>query len=267
MMRPSDPSFDFAHSATLIGTRLFRQSSTQDRIGLLSLIAIGTTNLALAGNIRSFPKEKAVIIDEISSSLYSTFPYFVAKALSELPIIAGLSSIFGAILYPLVGLQPNKFLTFLGLGVLHSLASQSVGLLLGAASPSSDVALALLPPTIVLNIIFDGKNIAYENTPWPLRWIPKMGLIRWGFEGLALNEFDGLTFDAAGPHRGPAVRTGAQALERLGFDPGATVRRAAVSQGKIAAACWTLSFFILSATQQKFATMKKSDHGKKKKKE
>ena len=40
------------------------QSSIQDRFGLLSLIAIGAGNLAIASTIRTFPKEKAIVTNE-----------------------------------------------------------------------------------------------------------------------------------------------------------------------------------------------------------
>lgn len=83
----------------------------------------------MASTIRSFPREKGIVTGEISSKLYNTFPYFIAKAISEIPLVAGLSALFGSILYPLVGLQKERFSTFLGLSSLHSICSQSAGLL------------------------------------------------------------------------------------------------------------------------------------------
>ena len=41
------------------------QSSIQDRFGLLSLVAIGAGNLAIASTIRTFPKEKAIVSSEV----------------------------------------------------------------------------------------------------------------------------------------------------------------------------------------------------------
>ena len=40
------------------------QSSIQDRFGLLSLVAIGAGNLAIASTIRAFPKEKLIVNSE-----------------------------------------------------------------------------------------------------------------------------------------------------------------------------------------------------------
>lgn len=232
------------------------QASIQDRVGLLSLIAIGTMNMGTASTIRAFPKEKAIVTSEIANKLYRTLPYFLAKAIAEIPLIGALTTIFGTIVYALTGLQraKGKFQTFLGLISLHAVASEAGGLMIGAVSPSSDVALALFPVAIVLNIIFDGKNISEENTPRLLRWIPKIGLVRWGFEGLALNEFDGLRFDTSGPRRGPLAKTGQDALARFGME-GKTVSQVVKAQTNIIAACWLLSFLGLSFSGQKFLAM------------
>ncbi|KAL7544685.1 hypothetical protein ACHAWF_008054 [Thalassiosira exigua] len=230
------------------------QASIMDRFGLLSLIVIGAANMGVAGTIRSFPKEKAIVSKELAASMYRAGPYFIAKAISEIPIIGVLNAIFGAIVYPLVGLRRGGFKNFLGVISLHSAASQAFGLLIGSVSPSSDVALALFPPIIVLNIIFDGKNISEENTPWAMRWINQIGLIRWAFTGLALNEFEELEFRSGGPFRGPVAKTGEEALARFGLD-GKSLQGVMGGQTKIIAGCWLLSLLGLTLTRQKFEVM------------
>ncbi|KAI2506887.1 ABC-2 type transporter [Fragilaria crotonensis] len=232
------------------------QASIQDRIGLLSLIVIGANNMAMAGTIRAFPKEKTIITGEIGSKLYMTLPYFFAKAIAEIPLIASLSALFGGIVYSLTGLQRSraKFQNFLGLVSLHTIASEAIGLMIGSISSSSDVALALFPPIVVLNIIFDGKNISEENIPKLLRWLPKIGLVRWGFEGLAINEFQGLKFDTGGPRRGPVTKTGEEALERFGL-LGSSVGQVAKVQLMMIGTCWMMSYLGLSLTRQKYQYM------------
>lgn len=216
--------------------------------------------MAVAGTIRSFPKEKAIVSNEMASHLYGTLPYFVAKAISEIPLIGAFSTIFGSIIYPLTGLQKGKFKPFLGLVCLHAIASEGLGLLIGSISANSDIALALFPPIIVLNIIFDGKNISEENTPRLLRWIPKIGLIRWGFEGLALNEFDGLTFDTSrkGPPRGPVAKTGEEALDRFGL-AGKSLGNVVQAQTAMIIGSWVLSYVGLSLTGQKYLEMEEPE--------
>ena len=229
------------------------QSSIMDRFGLLSLIMIGGTNMAVAGTIRAFPKEKAIVSGEMDKTLYRKSPYFIAKAVSELPLIGVFNAIFSSIIYPLTKLQPGRFKRFLALTTTHGIASEAFGLLIGAISPNSDVALALMPFILVLNIIFDGKNISEENTPWILGWINKIGLIRWGFTGLALNEFEGLEFTAGG-RRGPLTKTGEEALARFGLN-GQSIENVFAAQFRIVAGCWLLSYLGLSLTKEKFEVM------------
>lgn len=148
----------------------------------------------------------------------------------------------------------GKFGRFLGLLATHGLASEATGLVIGAISPSSDVALALFPAVLVLNIIFDGKNISSESVPKFLRWIPKVSLIRWGFEGLSLNEFDGLEFESSGARRGPVAKTGLEALDRFGL---ATNSLGDVVRAQIAITLsgWVMSYLGLTLTSQKFMVM------------
>lgn len=48
------------------------QASIQDRFGLLSLIAIGSANTAVASTSRAFLKEKTIVTEEIASKMYGT---------------------------------------------------------------------------------------------------------------------------------------------------------------------------------------------------
>lgn len=115
------------------------QASIQDRFGLMSLIAIGTANVAIAQTIRAFPKEKAIVSKELSAQLYRTLPYFVGKAISELPLTGILNAIFGLGVYWLTGMSrmKQKLVHFISVLAMHGMVSQSVGLMIGAVSPNS----------------------------------------------------------------------------------------------------------------------------------
>lgn len=232
------------------------QASIMDRFGLLSLIAIGGSNMAMASTIRSFPKEKVIVSSELGDHMYKTLPYFIGKAISEIPLTVFFNSLFGVLVSALTGLNStfSKMKRFLGLVSLHGLVGQSAGLMIGAVAPSQDAALALFPAIMVLNIIFDGKNISEENTPRFLRWLPKIGLIRWGFEGMSVNEFEGLSFSTSGPPRGPVAKNGVDALARFGLGNNSLSTVVKV-QTLIISASWFLSYLGLTLTQQKFQKM------------
>jgi ABC-type multidrug transport system permease subunit len=109
------------------------QASVQDRFGLLSLIAIGASNMAMASTVRAFPKEKAIISNELGAGMYRTLPYFVAKAISEIPLTAFFNSLFGVLVSVMTGLHntATKLKRFVGLTSLHGLTGQSAGLMIG----------------------------------------------------------------------------------------------------------------------------------------
>jgi hypothetical protein len=91
-----------------------------------------------------------------------------------------------------------------------------------------------------------------------LRWLSKIGLIRWGYEGLSVNEFKGLKFDTIGTSAGGrpyATKTGEVALERFGL-ANRTIRDVVMAQTKVAATCWFLSYLGLTVTKQKYEVMK-----------
>ena len=136
--------------------------------------------------------------------------------------------------------------------VLEGFASGGLGLLLGAVAPSTDAALALFPPLLVLMIIFNGFNIAEENTPALLQFIPQVSFIRWCSEGLAVNEFSGLTFSCEGA-RGPCAATGEDALARVSMK--STVKQSIVAQAQIVAGSYAGSYAILQRNRPRFLSV------------
>ncbi|CAB9527811.1 Putative white-brown complex homolog protein 30 [Seminavis robusta] len=230
------------------------QASILDRFGLLSLTAIGGTNMAIATTLRAFPKEKTIASAEIAIKQYRALPYFVAKAISEFPLVFFYNGVMGAILYFATGMNPGRFWTFIGLLTLHSLASEASGMAVGAVSPSSDVALAIFPAILILFVIFDGRNISTENTPWVLRWVSKISLIRWGFESFCLNEFQGLHFEASDASNGPVARTGEEALAMIGLKD-SSIEGVVRAEVIITIVCWCLAYLGLTLTKQRFVVM------------
>jgi len=232
------------------------QSSIQDRFGLLSLVAIGAGNLAIASTIRTFPKEKTIVASERAKRMYTVPAYFSSKVVAEAPISAAVSALGGVCLYPLVNLQPGrtKFAKFVLTLVLEGLASGALGLLLGAVAPTTDTALAMFPPILVLMIVFNGFNLAEENAPRALRWVPKASFIRWASEGLAVNEFSGLTFPPDPKARGPSVQTGEQALERVSMQ-GSTVKRCALAQCRIIGGAYAATLLTLQRNKPRFLSV------------
>lgn len=80
--------------------------------------------------------------------------------------------------------------------------------LIAASTPTAQSAIAIFPASLFWSIAFSGF-IVYIPTldSWLRDWAPDLSFMRWAFQGLCLNEFDG-NKDLASD----------QLMENLGFD-------------------------------------------------
>jgi ABC-type multidrug transport system permease subunit len=200
-------------SAIIFGAIFWRmgaaQTSIQDRLGLLQVASINAAMSALVKTLNVFPKERVVVDRERAKGGYGVAPYFLSKLVAEAPLSALFPLLFGAAVYPATGLHPTpaRFAKFLATITLESFSSTALGLAVGAAAPTADAALALGPAVMVVFIVFGGVYVNQANVPAVLRWVPRASLIKHAFEGLAVNEFAGLTFDPSPPPPGEGSET------------------------------------------------------------
>eukprot|EP00850_Spirogloea_muscicola_P021683 SM000258S09099 [mRNA] locus=s258:40817:44791:+ [translate_table: standard] len=241
-------------SAIIFGSIFWRmglgQTAIQDRMGLLQVAAINTAMASLTKTVNVFPRERVIVDRERSKGSYGVGPYFVSKLMAELPIGAAFPLLFGAIVYPLTGLHKSakRFLQFCGLVTIESFTSSALGLTVGSLVPSTEAALALGPSIMTVFIVFGGYYVNAENTPSFFRWIPSVSLIRWAFEGLCVNEFRGLKFDARQP---TDAKTGEQVLERLSFG-NSSIEHAVRKEVQILLFWYLATFYLLKAKRPKF---------------
>ncbi|CAI6000374.1 unnamed protein product [Closterium sp. NIES-65] len=153
---------------------------------------------------------------ERAEGAYAVGLYFLSKLVAELPVTAFFPALFSVVCYPMTGLHRTipRFLKFMGATTVESFTSSAMGLTVGCIAPTVEAAMALGPSIMTVFIVFGGYYVNPDNTPVIFRWIPNTSLIRWGFEALCVNEFDGLTFEATKP---TDLSTGKQVLERLSF--------------------------------------------------
>ena len=112
----------------------------------------------------------------------------------------------------------------------------------GSFAPTVEAAIAISPSIMVIFIVFGGLFVV--NTPTYLKWMPKASLIKWAYEALCVNEFDGLRLNPEAS-RGPlAVTDGAQVLESLGFKD-STISRALQGLSIIIAANYVFTYLSL----------------------
>ncbi|KAI9088672.1 hypothetical protein K1719_029786 [Acacia pycnantha] len=241
-------------SAVIFGSVFWRmgrsQTSIQDRMGLLQVAAINTAMAALTKTVGVFPKERAIVDRERAKGSYSLGPYLFSKLLAEIPIGAAFPLMFGAVLYPMARLHPTllRFGKFCGIVTVESFAASAMGLTVGAMVPTTEAAMAVGPSLMTVFIVFGGYYVNPENTPIVFRWIPRVSLIRWAFQGLCINEFSGLEFEHQNPFD---VQTGEQALERISFG-GRKIRDTVVAQSKILLFWYCTTYLLLEKNKPKY---------------
>ncbi|XP_073144898.1 ABC transporter G family member 7 isoform X2 [Henckelia pumila] len=241
-------------SALIFGSVFWRmgrsQTSIQDRMGLLQVAAINTAMAALTKTVGVFPKERAIVDRERAKGSYSLGPYLLSKLLAEVPVGAAFPLLFGTILYPMTLLHPamSRFGKFCGVVTIESFAASAMGLTVGAMVPTTEAALALGPSAMTLFIVFGGYYVNAENTPIIFRWIPRVSLIRWAFQGLCINEFSGLQFDH---QHSFDVQSGEQALERLSFG-GSRIKDTVIAQSRILLFWYYTTYLLLEKNKPKY---------------
>ncbi|KAJ0962755.1 hypothetical protein J5N97_027877 [Dioscorea zingiberensis] len=241
-------------SAIIFGSVFWRmgktQTSIQDRMGLLQVAAINTAMAALTKTVGVFPKERAIVDRERAKGSYSLGPYLLSKLVAEIPIGAAFPLLFGTILYPMARLNPSlsRFGKFCGIVTVESFAASAMGLTVGAMVPTTEAAMALGPSLMTVFIVFGGSYVNVENTPVIFRWIPRVSLIRWAFQGLCLNEFRGLQFEHQNSFD---IQTGEQALERLSFG-NSCIKDTMVAQGRILMFWYWTTYLLLKKNKPKY---------------
>ena len=170
--------------------------SVKRRIAVLMQACINTSMLALVKSLNGFPRERATVRREMArqSGGYNPGPYFLSKLLIETPIDMVFPVVFGSVMAPMVGLNKAGRKMFLTTLALQSAAASSLGLSISALSPNAEVALAIGPCVMVLNIMLGDASGAFAEVPDSLAPLSKLSLIRHAFEGVLCSEFEGLVF-------------------------------------------------------------------------
>ncbi|KAH9794845.1 ABC transporter G family member 7 [Citrus sinensis] len=217
---------------------------------LSQVAAINTAMAALTKTVGVFPKERTIVDRERAKGSYALGPYLLSKLIAEIPVGAAFPLMFGAVLYPMARLHPtlSRFGKFCGIVTVESFAASAMGLTVGAMVPTTEAAMAVGPSLMTVFIVFGGYYVNADNTPIIFRWIPRVSLIRWAFQGLCINEFLGLQFDH---QHSFDIQTGEQALERLSFG-GSRISDTVMAQSRILLFWYCTTYLLLEKKKPKY---------------
>jgi ABC-type multidrug transport system ATPase subunit/ABC-type multidrug transport system permease subunit len=194
------------------------QASIYNREGLLFIIVLNQAFNNAIGVATTFPKEKIIVNRERSAGAYDTLSYFFAKFLAEMPINVIPGIVFGTLIYWIVGLNPVRYGYFLLILLLLVVTAIALGLAVSAASPSADFASGIIVPIVIIPLIFGGFYINLDSLPIVANWVPYASFLRWAFQALIINEFQGETFSCSGGATSQCLQTGAEVINSLAFN-------------------------------------------------
>ncbi|KAM6544477.1 hypothetical protein CsatB_008924 [Cannabis sativa] len=145
--------------------------NVQDRLGLLFFITIFWGVLPSFNSVFAFPQERAILMKEQASGMYTLSSYFMARIVGDLPMELILPTIFLAIAYWMAGLKPefSAFVMTLLVLLAYVLVSQGLGLALGAAIMDAKQASTLVTVTMLAFVLTGGFYV--HKVPYCLAWI------------------------------------------------------------------------------------------------
>ena len=143
------------------------QTDVQNRIGAIFIMLMNQSMGSVFGILAMWAAELPIYQREHRAGLYSSYAYYIARSVAEIPTQVVWPFLFVTIAYWMIGLNDNgsRYIEFALAIILTANAAMSLGYALAIGAPSVQVALALGMPIILPFLLFGGLFINSSDIP------------------------------------------------------------------------------------------------------
>ncbi|KAF4318335.1 hypothetical protein JM18_007023, partial [Phytophthora kernoviae] len=178
-------------------------------LGMIYMGAVNMTFVTFSSVLPITYKERASFYRERSAQTYNAIWYFVGGTLAEIPYCFGISLLFMAIFYPMVGFTGvAAFFTFWFSLSLIILLMAYFGQFLAYLLPSLEVASVFMVLVNTICILFTGFNPPAVSLPRGYVWLHDITPHKYAFASLTAIVFGDCPADGDGGERGCQQMTG-----------------------------------------------------------
>lgn len=164
--------------------------------GALFLFLTNMTFQNVFSVVNVFCLELPIFMREHGNGMYRTDVYFLAKTLAEFPLYLLFPTMFVAICYFMIGLNPDfyAFLVCVGIVILVANSAASFGYMTSCSSSSVNVALAITAPAIIPFMLFGGFFLNSGSVPVWLEWLQYLSWFNYANEALCINQWQNIDY-------------------------------------------------------------------------
>eukprot|EP00898_Chlorokybus_atmophyticus_P007407 jgi/Chlat1/7668/Chrsp64S07172 len=169
--------------------------------------------------------ERPLFLRERHDGMYRVSSFFMATVLVEYPALVVSTILFALIVYWSVGFISTfiRVIYFILVLAMESVCALSYAVMIGAVSPTPEVAGILAPLTLILFMIFSGFLILKPSIPHYWIWAHYISFFTFTFEGLVVNQFGGDQLNAdytshCKPNQQCQIHSGRDVLHRYDLE-------------------------------------------------
>ncbi|KAG2890843.1 ABC transporter G family member 37 [Phytophthora cactorum] len=194
---------------TYIGSEYRSYQGVNSGLGMVYMGAVNITFISFNGVLPITSKERTAFYRERASQTYNAFWYFIGSTLVEIPYCFGISLLFMAIFYPMVGFTgvADFFTSWFNLSLIVTLMAY-FGQFLIYLLPSMDVGSVFMVLINTICILFTGFNPPSVSIPNGYKWLHDITPHKYAFASLTAIVFGDCPADGDGSERGCQQMTG-----------------------------------------------------------